>query len=955
MPLLQKYRFKHSDQPCFLSSFLSSFSSLIRSICLMALLFMSFLPSANAVETNFSIDVNSAIDAGLAWLEQQGAFATPQIIERTDDGSQRDGNGAGIVALALLERRVSRDQRADAQGYQNAQAADQAKIQSIMGYIINRAVGAGFYAYRDGGDLMALSMYLRTGGPDQVGARNAINAAFDRIIANQNNAGYWCYTNGSCNDSSTTQLVMAGLAATRSVYLDPRYADANRLNQLNQATTRCAQGYQANSVVGPFGLGERGHGYRAGQGASFQQTASGLWAQIIGGGNLNDQNIQSFLKWLHYQYGYLPDLGNAYFYYMWSSAKAYTFLDDSQVQPIAGNISTANLGGLPSNQAPAYNARALHRDPNTDPRVPSRGAEGAGYYQSIHELPRWYYDYAYTLMSLQQADGRFVRGGSWAIHVDQAYALLVLERSIGGGCVDSDNDAACDAEDNCVAIANPDQSDRDGDGLGDTCDNCSFAANPDQTDGDRDGVGDACDSCFGDPRPEECDNQDQDCDGLVDEQIVLEGTCNTGLGGACSNGAPRCDQGQIICDLIAMPVSESCDGIDQDCDGNIDEEPADVGNPCIGNRPGICSVGLSSCQNGIVICDQTQFPEAEVCDAIDNNCDGIIDDGLRNACGLCGDLPADICNGVDDNCNGQIDEDAVCPNGQSCVFGQCLSFCDANECPNGLVCDQGVCKDPCLGTECPYGQNCRDGLCIDLCVQNQVTCDADQKCFEGRCFESNCFAIPCQDGLICNQNGECAPDPCTGVTCERNQFCRDGQCIDSCAQISCPGNQKCVDGLCMEDDCSYVQCLNGDVCVRGNCLPDPCLGVACAMGTRCEQGECVFDACMNITCPAGEICELDQNGRAQCVGAWTDPMIVGPGPNADMGVTGMGGAFTQDDMDVAEGGTQGGTSGGENGGTTTLEPAKAVSGCQQNQQSMGLWIVWGLMLVGLFGRRRLWV
>ncbi|MSP72828.1 MAG: hypothetical protein EXR76_11795, partial [Myxococcales bacterium] len=94
--------------------------------------------SASAQVTNFSTDVATAIDRGLSWLDARGAFSNPSSA----------GEAAGLVALAILEKRVSADLRADAVGYMNSTPADQARIDRVMASIIGRAPGGNFYAYR---------------------------------------------------------------------------------------------------------------------------------------------------------------------------------------------------------------------------------------------------------------------------------------------------------------------------------------------------------------------------------------------------------------------------------------------------------------------------------------------------------------------------------------------------------------------------------------------------------------------------------------------------------------------------------------------------------------------------------------------------------------------------------------------------------------------------------------
>src|SRR5687767_7551481 len=108
----------------------------MRILCVLGVI-LAALP-AQAQVTNFSLDVATAIERGLDWLEAQGHFANPSA----------GGDAAGLVALALLEKRVSADQNAAPSGYANATPRDQGRIAPIMAFVITRAQVSPFYAYR---------------------------------------------------------------------------------------------------------------------------------------------------------------------------------------------------------------------------------------------------------------------------------------------------------------------------------------------------------------------------------------------------------------------------------------------------------------------------------------------------------------------------------------------------------------------------------------------------------------------------------------------------------------------------------------------------------------------------------------------------------------------------------------------------------------------------------------
>jgi hypothetical protein len=220
-------------------------------------------------------------------------------------------------------------------------------------------------------------------------------------------------------------------------------------------------------------------------------------------------------------------------------------------------------------------------------------------------------------------------------------------------CVDSKDcgDGAACVEGRCVAPTDElcDGEDQDGDGRidegfdlqtnPDHCGICGFACPGECLDGACVVPPDGDTDCT--PTDEVCDGADQDCDEAIDE-----GTLNAC--GACGE----------------VPV-EVCDGADQDCDGATDEGLANACGAC-GELPEElpCTLADEDCDamtdenDPPEGCMPAETPEA-TCDGLDDDTDGRIDEGLLNRCGDCGPLADEVCDGVDQDCDASTDEAAL--------------------------------------------------------------------------------------------------------------------------------------------------------------------------------------------------------------------------------------------------------------------------------------------------------
>ena len=386
-----------------------------------------------------------------------------------------------------------------------------------------------------------------------------------------------------------------------------------------------------------------------------------------------------------------------------------------------------------------------------------------------------------------------------------------------------------------------------------------------------------------------------------------EGDCPSGF--ACKGAATVDKQTAQQC-VPAAAAGAPADAIGA-CTCNDDAVAKGLKTACTYSADGKCKfASTSTCAKAgekPTACAPVA-PGSEVCNGIDDNCDGQTDEAI--ACDDKNPCTKDAC-GAAGNCT-NTPSDGACDDGDSCTEGD---TCAAGACTAGKA---KVCADD--GNPCTDDKCAKDKGCVSDSAEGKPCTATDGVCATGTCQASKCVVVA---GATCDDKNPCTKDTCDaktgkcdyapdgdGATCDDGTACTDG---DVCGGGKCAGKAvACDDGNpCTTDSCDAQKgcvsannngagCNDGDLCTTGDaCKDGKCatgLPVACTSTDACSVAACNKSTGMCVSTPAADGAACDDTNACTSGDTCTSGACGGKTLNCD-----DGNACTDDQCNPAKG------------------------------------------------------
>ncbi len=366
--------------------------------------------------------------------------------------------------------------------------------------------------------------------------------------------------------------------------------------------------------------------------------------------------------------------------------------------------------------------------------------------------------------------------------------------------------------------------------------------------------------------------------------------------GTCG-GFRQCGTEGLLACSAPKASDESCDGVDNDCDGATDEGLCNDNDPCTDDVCDSASKGCKNTANTATCDDKSACTDKDVCK--DGKCAGAtIDCNDKNACtsdscdaakgcthapvaGACDDFNActlsDLCKegvcaaGTPKDCgDGNPCTVDLCDAATGCTHGPQPGPCDdGNPCTNGDACSSGACKPGDNVCSCTADADCKPNEDGNLCngtlycdktkapyvcavdPKTVIKCDTskDTVCSTTVCetLTGKCGPKSAIDGKLCNADDS---------VCSKDDACKAGLCTAG-AKVDCNDDNVCSDDLCdpkagCKNAANIATCDDSNKCTQG----DTCASSLCVPGKKVvcdDKSDCTLDSCD----PKTGLCKFD--------------------------------------------------------------------------------------------------